>query len=478
MDLSDAAHTAAAVRSALPTWRCDAGALAGRLGLEVAAPLSAALERVLALSASGTIDRHGLSALRDEIERARRVGIMGQQLGRLAAGPVQQQPEPLDLAQMLCQAMLHRRADTGARDIGIRQLRRPAIVSADATLLYALLQTLLDWCFEHSRSRIEFHVELRHWPVQARLLCSFAWREPDAVDPAAAADEPQEPGRPERLHEPAGPSQGRNPEGAARRDSSDPAGPPQGRNPEGAARRDSSDPAGPPQGRNPEGAARRDSSDPAGPPHGLMPEGAARRDASEPGLAGPLDSVAWQLLQRLATLLGVQLERECSDWQTLLEIVFPAELTVREPTLAEAEAQAAAPPPLPPGVAAGSRVLVLVERRELRHLVRESLRGLALTVDFVPSSEEARAWCSESLPQALVYEAGLAGAEPLRRRLQAGPAVPAFVRVAAEGDACDVAQHAEQTTTVGREAVMGLLPTALLHELARVNAPNEGAPPR
>jgi len=394
MDLSDALRTAAAVGSAPPAWRQDAGALAGRLGLEVAAPLSAALERVLALSASGTIDRHGLNALREEIERARRVGIMGQQLGRLAAGPVQQQPEPLDLAQMLCQAVQQRSAETGVRDIGIRQLRRPAIVSADAALLYALLQTLLDWCFEHSRSRIEFHVELRHWPVQARLLCSFAWREADAVDSAAVAGELQEPCRVEVPH------------------------------------------------------------------------------------AGPLDSVAWQLLQRMATLLGVQLERESSDWQTLLEIVFPAELTLREPTLAEADAQAAALMPLPSGVAAGSRVLVLVERRELRHLVRESLRRLALTIDFVATSEEARDWCSESPPQALVYEAGLAGAEPLRRRLQAGPAVPAFIRVSAEGDACDVAQRADETTTVGREAVMNLLPTALLHELARVKGPDGGGPAR
>jgi CheY-like chemotaxis protein len=180
----------------------------------------------------------------------------------------------------------------------------------------------------------------------------------------------------------------------------------------------------------------------------------------------------------MAMLLGVQLERECSDWQVLLEIVFPAALTAREPTLAEADAQAATLSPLPPGVAAGSRVLVMVERRELRHLVRESLRRLALTVDFVVSSEQALDWCSESLPQALVYEAGLAGAEPLRRRLQAGPTVPAFVRVAAEGDACDVAQHAGQTTTVGREAVMGLLPTALLNELSRAGGPGEGGPPR
>jgi CheY-like chemotaxis protein len=414
MDLSDAVRTAAAVRSAPPAWRQDAGALAGRLGLEVAAPLSAALERVLALSASGTIDRHGLNALREEIERARRVGIMGQQLGRLATGQVQQQPEPLDLAQMLCQAVQQHSAETGVRDIGIRQLRRPAIVSADAALLYALLQTLLDWCFEHSRSRIEFHVELRHWPVQARLLCSFAWREPDAVDTAAAAAEPQDPCRPEE------PGAGLTP--------------------------------------------------------GRTPEAAARTDASEPRAAGPLDSVAWQLLQRMATLLGVQLERESSDWQTLLEIVFPAELTAREPTLTEADAQAATPPPLPPGVAAGSRVLVLVERRELRHVVRESLRRLALTVDFVASSEEARDWCSESPPQALVYEAGLAGAEPLRRRLQAGPTPPAFVRVAAEGDVCEVAQRAEQTTTVGREAVMDLLPTALLNELARVSGSSEHGP--
>jgi hypothetical protein len=385
MDLSDALRTAAAVRPAPPAWRHDAGELAARLGREVAAPLSAALERVRALAAGGSIDRHGLDALRDEIERARRVGIMGQQLGRLAAAPVQQQPEPLDLAQMLCQAVQERGAETGARDIGIRQLRRPVIVTADASLLYALLQALLDWCFEHGRSRIEFHVELRHWPVQARLSCGFAWREADEAEPAA------------------------------------------------------------------------------------------ERESGAPPGAGPLDSVAWQLLQRTGALLGVQLQREHNAWQTLLEIVFPAALTAPEPTLADADAEAAAPPPLPRGVAAGSHVLVLAERRELRSLVRESLRRYPLTVDFTTCSEEAWAWCQESLPQAVVYEAGLAGAEPLRRRLQSAPVAPAFVCVTAQGEACEVAQRGgEGTTTVGREAIMGLLPTALLHELSRVNGSHEG----
>jgi error-prone DNA polymerase len=64
----------------------------------------------------------------------------------------------------------------------------------------------------------------------------------------------------------------------------EPAGPPQGRIPEGEARRFRNEPAGPPQGRIPEGEARRFRNEPAGPPQGRIPEGEARRFCNEPAV--------------------------------------------------------------------------------------------------------------------------------------------------------------------------------------------------
>ena len=55
----------------------------GALGAEIASPLTAALERINALTTTGRIDRRSLRALREEVERARQVGMASQQLARL-----------------------------------------------------------------------------------------------------------------------------------------------------------------------------------------------------------------------------------------------------------------------------------------------------------------------------------------------------------------------------------------------------------
>jgi hypothetical protein len=68
--------SAASEDSALPGephWR----EIIGQIGSEVCLPLSSALERVTLLATTGKIDRAGLRALREEIERARRTGPDG-----------------------------------------------------------------------------------------------------------------------------------------------------------------------------------------------------------------------------------------------------------------------------------------------------------------------------------------------------------------------------------------------------------------
>src|ERR1700758_3162532 len=60
----------------------------GQIGTEVGLPLSSALERVTVLATTGKIDRAGLRMLREEIERARRAGMIGQQLARFASGRI------------------------------------------------------------------------------------------------------------------------------------------------------------------------------------------------------------------------------------------------------------------------------------------------------------------------------------------------------------------------------------------------------
>ena len=180
MDLSDLTSAPApARRMAEPL---DPQALVAQLGSEVAATLSSALERVTTLAATGKIDRAGLRLLREEIDRARRAGIMGQQVVRLGNGRVQLANERLDLTGLLSEALRQCGREIDSRGIEVRQVLNPAEVMSDTTLLFSLLQTVLDWSFEHAVSRIDLSVEIKSWPAHACLTVAYLHQPPDEVD--------------------------------------------------------------------------------------------------------------------------------------------------------------------------------------------------------------------------------------------------------------------------------------------------------
>ena len=151
----------------------DGHALLGQLGSEVASALSAALERVNALATTGKIDRKGLRELRESIELARRVSIMGQQVNRLASGRVRQQAERIDLTALLRDSLAQHKRQIESLGFEVRPLLGPAQVMADPTLIFTLVETLLEWSFEHARSAIDLRLELNEWPVFARLSAAF-----------------------------------------------------------------------------------------------------------------------------------------------------------------------------------------------------------------------------------------------------------------------------------------------------------------
>lgn len=193
-------NQSSAAAQALPP-AADPHLLAGQVGAEVAAALSSAQERVRLLAETGRIGRHSLLALQEEIRRARQVAMLGQQVSRLAAGHVRQTPEALELPQLLREALGQRHAEVAARGFELRQVLQPAAVSADPSLLFALLVSLLDWSFEHCRARgITLRTGVNPWPVHAVLHCEFAWRAPDRID--ADADLAFEIERIERGHGP------------------------------------------------------------------------------------------------------------------------------------------------------------------------------------------------------------------------------------------------------------------------------------
>ncbi|MBE0548913.1 MAG: hypothetical protein IH627_14955 [Rubrivivax sp.] len=154
----------------------DPHTLMAQLGREVAGPLSSAAERVAALTATGRITRGELSALRDEIDSARRTAIMAQQASRLVPGRVAVRHVRLDLTALLRVAVRERAREIATQGIEVRQLLAPVEVRSDATLLSSLLRSVLGWSFEHACARIELTLDIASWPAQARLHCAFAYR--------------------------------------------------------------------------------------------------------------------------------------------------------------------------------------------------------------------------------------------------------------------------------------------------------------
>lgn len=173
------------------------GDVVARIGAEVAVPLTAALERVLALASSGRIDRHGLQALRGEIDGARRVGLRGQQIARLASGAVRQAVERLDLITCLRSVLDGIAVHGHGEAIALPPPPTKAEVLGDASLLHAVLDAAADWSAGLARANVEWRIAVRPWPVRARVLCRFAHLPADqraAGLQAAASAEHHEPG--------------------------------------------------------------------------------------------------------------------------------------------------------------------------------------------------------------------------------------------------------------------------------------------
>lgn len=155
--------------------------IVGQVAAEVAAPLTRALERVHALVAGQTLSAEELQALNDEVAHARRIGILGQQIARLASGVVRQVQEPLDLTRALLELLDEHRQAAGATDIEFQDTLANATVMGDTSLASTLLRAMLDWCSECALTPAELRLDTRPSAAQAVLICRFS-RRPHAAD--------------------------------------------------------------------------------------------------------------------------------------------------------------------------------------------------------------------------------------------------------------------------------------------------------
>lgn len=177
----------------------DPYTLVNRLGEEIGQSLSAAQGRVTTLINTGRIDRSSLQGLREDIGRARRAAIIGQQVGRYASGRLQQVRERLELSSLLKNTLAERRIELELRGLAVRESWVHAEVMADGTLTDTLLQSLFDWALEHAVARVDLKLDIKAHPNHARLVCAFAHRASEGPNRAVTLTDDAEPSELETM---------------------------------------------------------------------------------------------------------------------------------------------------------------------------------------------------------------------------------------------------------------------------------------
>lgn len=377
MDMSDINRSAAPS----PAARADAidgdrwRGIVNAVGAEIAGPLTAALERINALVTTGRIDKASLRALREEVESARHAGMLAQQLTRFASARLRQSHERLALADMLRSVLSHRARETQARGITLSPQLKPVDVIVDASLLFGLLNTLLDWAMAQARSHIGFSIDMKAWPAHARLGCHFAHRPADELDDGARGAE-----------------------------------------------------------------------------------------------VTSLDTLSWRLLEQTAWTMGLPISRTENRGEVLVSIEFPRTAHEQMEGVSAIELDhgfglSSNSKPL-----AGSHVLVVASRREMRVRVRDAIRHMGLVIDLVSSIDEAHDFCREGLPHAIIVE-GILNGERLRQlRAEICAELPdfPFVEIIEEGSSFAMSGFGGASMgRVGRDALESALPSVLMFELSR-----------
>ena len=350
--------------------------LVSQVGAEIAAPLTAALERIHVLTATGKIDRAGLRALRDEVEQARQVGMIGQQLTRFASGRVRQSHEVLQLEEVMKSVLALRTRETQARGIVLKQQLKSARVIVDGPLLFSLLNATLDWALANARTRIDFTIDFKTWPVHARLTCRFAHRPADIeVDQSVTTPTPPR-----------------------------------------------------------------------------------------------LDSLSWRLIEQTAWTMGLEVERKDVSGITTLVLEFPKTASEDMEGLSASEVEDASAQSGNSKALAGSHVLVVASRREMRVMIRDALRNMSMLVDFVGSVDEAASFCKEGLPHAIIIESIQRGGRFASFREEILNEVPGFVfiEILEQGSTFEMSgTNGATMARIGRDVVASSLPAALMFELSR-----------
>ncbi|MCA6218110.1 hypothetical protein KGA65_16365 [Ideonella sp. B7] len=160
----------------------------GQMGSEVASALSAVQDDLDQLDPAtpSLPSLPSLKKLQEDLARVRQIGMLGQQLARMAAGEVRQAPEEVSLTTLLRDALAQQKAQATLRGIELHRAMHPATVLLDPSLLHGFLVQLLDWGLAQAQDALSLRLELQGWPTAARLQLRASHPQPQALPPASA----------------------------------------------------------------------------------------------------------------------------------------------------------------------------------------------------------------------------------------------------------------------------------------------------
>jgi hypothetical protein len=183
-----------------------------------------------------------------------------------------------------------------------------------------------------------------------------------------------------------------------------------------------------------------------------------------------LDSMTWRLVEQTAWTMGLPIERKVQGHEVNLTIEFPRTVNDQIEGVSAIELDQGFAPSLHAKPLAGSQVLIVASRRDVRVQIRDAVRNMGLIVDFVNSVDEARDFCRGGLPHAIVIESVLRGDRfnDLRAEIDSEGADVVFIEIIEEGNTFEISGFGGLSMArVGRDAILTSLPSALMFELAK-----------
>ena len=168
-------------------------------------------------------------------------------------------------------------------------------------------------------------------------------------------------------------------------------------------------------------------------------------------------------------MVAVSLKKK-NDGTTTLVLEFPKTAGDELAGLSATEIDDGGPQSSNSKALAGSHVLVVASRREVRVLIRDALRNMSMLVDFVGSIDEAASFCKEGLPHAIIVDSIQKGSRFTHFREEVLDEVPdfVFIEILEQGSTFEMSgTNGATMARIGRDVVASSLPAALMFELSR-----------